>query len=254
MKKIIFILQILLMPLFLQASNYVNEYGLHRNNQHYVSSDHILTLIVSTNRYYGDVERPLDQMYLIDYGIGYHPGNQMAGSISLQYGYHFCNWVAYRAQIDFGNLRGKVGYYRILNNNRHEYYRKFSNTYVMYAMGIEIYPFYPIGLYIYIGVGGLTCINGYYDFNWQNKDTRDYGSLKGNTVPILPVAIGYRHTIKCVQVGFEISWNPALLDTYTHNIDGYASKRYPANPKTNTFKDGYFNIGISIGYILPIIP
>ena len=255
MKKIILVLQILLMPLFLQASNYVNEYGLHGNTQHYVPSNHILTLVVSTNRYYGDVEKPLDRMYMIDPTIGYHPGNQMAGSISLQYGYHFCNWVAYRAQVDFGNLRGEVGYYRMSDKGQQEFSRKFSNTYVMYAMGVEVYPFYPVGLYFYIGAGGLTCMDGYYDFNWQDENKRDYGSLKGNTVAILPIAIGYRHTIKqMIQLGFEISWNPALMDTYTHNIDGYASKKYPVNPKTNAFNDGYFNIGISVGYIIPIIP
>lgn len=254
MKKLILILQLILMPLFLQASNYVNGYGLHGNTQRYVPSEHVLTLVISTNRYYGDVEKPLDKIYVIDPNVGYYPGNQMAGSISLQYAYHFCNYVAYRAQIDFGNLRGEVGYYRSSNKGQTEYLRKFSNTYVMYAMGVEVYPFHPIGLYVYVGIGGLTCINGYYDFNWQSEATRDHGSLKGNTVAILPIAIGYRHTIKCIQVGFEISWNPALMDSYTHNIDGYASKKYPVNPKTNAFNDGYFNIGISIGYILPIIP
>ena len=42
------------------------------------------------------------------------------------------------------------------------------------------------------------------------------------------------------------------MDSYKCNLDGYASQKYPSNPKTNRFTDGIFNIGISIGYLIPV--
>ena len=101
----------------------------------------------------------------------------------------------------------------------------------------------------FVGIGGITSIKGTYDVNWYNESIREIGSLKGNTVPVLPLALGYKYNFPKVQIGFELSWYPALIDKQNSNLDGYAGKRYPVESKTNKFTDGILNFGIFVGYI-----
>ena len=119
---------------------------------------------------------------------------------------------------------------------------------MLYDIGAEVYPFGE-GFYIFVGIGAITSIGGTYDLNWHNESIRETGSLKGNTVPVLPLALGYKYDLPKVQIGFELSWYPALMDKQNHNLDGYSGKRYPVNSKTNAFTDGIFNFGIFVGYI-----
>lgn len=249
MKKAIFIILCLfLMPLNILASNYINEYGLH-SRPHMYYTQHELSIQTNVNYYYGDVEKPLNLQDVVTSNFKWT--NQLSGSLFIQYAYH-TKYIAYRAQIGFGNIKGKIDFQRLKSNGIYTtYQRYFSNTFILYNVGIEIYPIQE-GFYIFVGIGGLTSIGGRYDINWYDESARETGSMIGNTVPMIPLGIGYKYNFKHIQLGVEISWYPALIDNYKCNIDGYASKKYPANSKTNAFADGFFNIGINVGYIIPV--
>jgi hypothetical protein len=76
---------------------------------------------------------------------------------------------------------------------------------------------------------------------------------------MIPVGMGYKWNIKSVQIGIELIWHPALVDLKGMNLDGWESgftskgiTRYPTESSTNRWTDSFTELGISIGYRLPM--
>jgi len=101
-----------------------------------------------------------------------------------------------------------------------------------------------VGLYLYGGVGlALYSVN----LHTPIKDVK-YNSY----VPMAALGIGYRFNILSrIELGIEFGYRAALLDELNLSLDGYPYKDnngYMIGENTSKWNDGYYTIGIIIGY------
>ena len=237
-------------------------------------SKHTISLVIAPNYYSGDVELPgslltgfKDHAKTNLYTAG--PNNGFSNSVgfggALQYTYRATPVVAYRAQVMGGYMHGYCNFTRPHTNSAgvqstSVFEREFSSVFVEYSFGVEIYPIPVAGWFLYAGVSGTTSfITRSFNPYLSNPDISLNKDKVTCTVPMIPVGMGYKWNIKSVQIGIELIWHPALVDLKGMNLDGWESgftskgiTRYPTESSTNRWTDSFTELGISIGYRLPM--
>jgi len=101
-----------------------------------------------------------------------------------------------------------------------------------------------IGLYIYSGVGfTLYSVN----LHTPVKDVK-YNSY----VPMAALGLGYRlNILSRIELGIEFGYRSALLDELNLSLDGYPYRNdngYMIGENTSKWNDGFYTIGIIVGY------
>ena len=243
-----------------------NSNGLYTVKNFFVSNG--ISVNANAMYYFGDVDNEG-----VAFNGGFNKENLSYGG-SLVLGYllpvgHHCNM---RFTFMGGTLNGNnKKKFESLDPPRDDF-REFKSILLQPAVGVEFYPFWQAGFYIYGGVAVTASIITHYGFYYDKRVgpyERERTLLEGSTFGILPMVqlgLGYNWTINpSWAIGVELMLQEGLVDTQYMNLDAW-----PMAPSQNTdgvklgesfgkwtdrygkehihWNDGWFQVGITVSY------
>ena len=241
--------------------------GLYTVKNFFVSNG--ISINANAMYYFGDVDNEG-----IAFNGGFNKENVSYGG-SLVLGYllpvgHHCNM---RFTLMGGVLNGnnKVKFDNL--NPPRDDYRKFNAFMIQPSVGVEYYPFWQAGFYLYGGISLTSSIITNYQFYYYKSSPggKERHMIEGSTFGILPMiqlGLGYNWTINpSWSLGVEFLIQEGVTDTHYMNLDGWPmaanqnsdgvelgnpnpfSKWTDRNGKEHIhWNDGWFQLGITIAY------
>lgn len=135
-------------------------------------------------------------------------------------------------------------------------YRKFSSALVQPFVGVQYYPFYNAGLYLYGGVAVTASIITEFEFYYKSGNARR--SVEGSTYGLLPmvqVGLGYSWRLTdSWSMSAEIMLQEGLVDRSYMNLDAWPlaasqnSAGIELGSSSGKWNDGWFQVGITVTY------
>ncbi len=108
------------------------------------------------------------------------------------------------------------------------------------AVGVEWYPIFKAGFYIYAGVA-LQYSNVHYDVYGESGTDHTF-------LPMIPIELGYDfHLNQDWCLGIHLGVSQGLLDINKINLDGWPSENF-GNSNLNKWMDGYMYLGVSVSW------
>ena len=227
--------------------------GLYTTKNYFVSNG--VSLGFNLMYYYGDVDN-------MGWGTivngGFNVKNLSLGGL-LGFGYlmplgNCCNL---RFNLGAGRLNAdNTEMFKKLDPPRTDY-RKFESWFIQPSVGVEYYPFWNAGFYLYGGLAITTSVSIKYDFT--DKKGNQY---TGNTFGILPMLqLGLGYSISLTQswtLNIELLAQQGLCDYYYMNLDAYPlhanqNEKLKAEGRNLTngreiWSDGWLQFGITVSY------
>lgn len=241
--------------------------GLYTTNNYFISNG--VSVNLNAMYYFGDVDNEG-----MAFSGGFNSDNLSYGG-SIVLGNHMpisrhCN-MRYTIMVGTLNGNNKAKFDRLAEPR--DDYRKFQSVLLQPAVGVECYPFSNAGFYVYGGLAltmsFITNYEFYYYARHEGTSQKTREVVRGKTFGFLPmVQVGIGYTWKLVEqwtIGVEIMLQEGLVDTKYMNLDGWpmAASQNSAGVDLGTsfgtyvnrygqkdihWNDGWFQVGITIGY------
>ena len=235
--------------------------GLYTSKNYFV--DPGFGVNISTMYYFGDIDNEG-----VMFNGGFNVNNlSLGGSATIFYNHPLGNHCNLRVSLLGGTLGGNNELkFKSLATPRDDF-RKFSSIVLQPAIGVQYYPFYNAGFYLYGGIGLTASIITNYEFYYYKDKERKL--LKGSTYGFLPmVQLGLGYTWKLTQswsLGLELMLQEGVIDTPYMNLDAWplAKSQNNDNVELGTsfgkytdrygkehihWNDGWFQLGLTITY------
>lgn len=201
-----------------------------------------LDVSVNMAYYYGDIE-----VLGLFFSEGLY-GTQINWFSNAALAYHHplgaqCNWRVYAAA---GILKGNDYIRPEVQPDRAKHKGAFSSVFGQLGGGVEWYPFYKAGFYLY---GGLNLTVSHIDYDYSPDYYRMLGDLKTGDkwtyLPMLHLELGYNFLCtNSFLIGLNVSCHQGLADTKHCSLDAW-----PVESTTRVqFGDGFFQVGLKMTF------
>lgn len=224
--------------------------GLYATKNHFVSQG--LSVSVNALYYFGDVDNEG-----MAFSGGFNKDNlSYGGSLTVCYNLPAGRHCNMKFGLMGGTLSGnnKVKFDKL--NPPRDDYRKFSSALVQPFVGVQYYPFYNAGLYLYGGVAVTASIITEFEFYYKSGGVRR--SVEGNTYGLLPmvqVGLGYSWRLTdSWSMSAEIMLQEGLVDRSYMNLDAWPlaasqnSAGVELGSSSGKWNDGWFQVGLTVTY------